>query len=348
MYSRVAEEIVQPPEIWKGTLMTQYHQLTDSYQRQFTYLRLSVTDQCNFRCNYCLPDGYCSDTAEPYLQLDEIQKIVEAFAINGTKKIRITGGEPTLRKDIAEIIHLCKSTPGIDTVALTSNGYKITQLLPRLVEAGLDQLNLSADSLQAENFHLITGHNKLQEVLNGIEQAVALGIKKVKLNAVLMREFNHHELQSFIAYVRERPISLRFIELMETGDNKDFFQQQHFSGAEIQQHLETNGWLQVLREPHAGPAVEYTHPDYSGNIGLIMPYSKHFCASCNRLRISSHGNMHLCLFAEEHHKLRPYLQSESSDQLAARLRDLLTVKKESHDLHQGNSGSTRHLAMLGG
>ena len=328
--------------------MINHTPIADTYQRRFTYLRLSVTDRCNFRCNYCLPDGYCADSQEDYLSLEEIKKVVEAFALNGTRKVRITGGEPTLRKDLVEIIHLCKSTPGIESVALTSNGYKITRLLPRLVEAGLDQLNLSADSLRAENFKLITGHDKLQEVLHGLTLATELGVKRVKLNVVLMREHNLEELSAFVHFVKNKPITLRFIELMQTGDNREFYQAQHVGGSEIQEQLEKTGWSQVLREPHAGPAVEYTHTNYQGNVGLIMPYSKNFCQSCNRLRISARGNLHLCLFAEDHHKLRPHLLNESSRELAKRIKTLLGYKNEAHDLHQGNSGSTKHLAMLGG
>lgn len=328
--------------------MQNNHHMTDAFARQFTYLRLSITDACNFRCNYCLPDGYCADNSDPFLTLDEIHKLVTAFAINGTRKIRITGGEPTLRKDLADIIRLCKSVQGIETVALTSNGYRITHQLPTLVTAGLDQLNLSADSLRADNFRLITGHDKLQEVLRGLDQALELGLKKVKLNVVLMKEHNRAELDDFIEFVKSRPIALRFIELMHTSDNADFFHQQHVSGNEVQDRLLEDDWLQVLRDPHAGPAIEYTHTDYAGNIGLIMPYSKNFCSSCNRLRVSSHGNLHLCLFSEDNQPLRAYLQDESAEQLAARLRQLVLGKKATHDLHNNNSGSTRHLAMLGG
>jgi len=323
--------------------------LTDRFNRRFTYLRLSITDQCNFRCNYCLPDGYCADgTSDTYLQLTEIQKIAAAFALNGTKKIRITGGEPSLRKDLSDIIRCCRETPGIETVALTTNGYKVTRNLRAWVDAGLNQLNLSADSLSPENFTLITGHDKLREVLSGVDLALELGLQHIKLNAVLMREFNQSEVQRFLDYVKQRPISLRFIELMETGDNTDFFNAQHVSGATVQTQLESQGWIQVLREPHAGPAIEYTHPDYAGNIGLIMPYSKDFCSSCNRLRVSSHGNLHLCLFSESHRSLRPYLAKETTEQLAARLRDWVLDKKETHGLHERNSGVTRHLAMIGG
>ncbi len=322
--------------------------LTDGFDRQFTYLRLSVTDACNFRCNYCLPDGYASTNCNSFLSLEEINKVVRAFSLCGTRKVRITGGEPLLRKDLQEIINLCKSSDGIETLALTSNGYNICKHLPQLYQAGLDQLNLSADSLQPAQFELITGHRKLHEVLSGLDLALELGIKKVKLNVVLMREYNHKELQAFLDFVRHRPVVLRFIELMETGENKAFFQKQHVSGQEIREQLEQAGWLQVLREPHAGPAVEFTHPDYAGNVGLIMPYSRDFCSSCNRLRVSSLGNLHLCLFGEEHYPLRPYLLEESAEQLASRIRDSLTQKKATHGLHQGNSGITRHLAMLGG
>ncbi|TVZ40132.1 cyclic pyranopterin phosphate synthase [Alteromonadaceae bacterium 2753L.S.0a.02] len=321
--------------------------LTDTYQRRFTYLRLSITDACNFRCNYCLPEGYRCESREPYLSLAEIRQISTAFALNGTKKIRITGGEPTLRKDLPEIISLCSNTPGIENIALTSNGYRITKLLPTLVNAGLTAINLSADSLQPEQFQLITGHNKLREVLSGIELALSLGIKTVKLNVVLLKQYNAKELTSFIAFVKHLPISLRFIELMRTGDNAVFFDQQHISGRTIQDTLEQQGWQPAVRAPHAGPAVEFSHPDYQGRIGLIMPYSRNFCTTCNRLRVSSQGNLHLCLFAEEHKRLRDLMPC-SDDELANHLKQLILSKRASHDLHQNNSGSTKHLAMLGG
>ncbi|SMF01199.1 cyclic pyranopterin monophosphate synthase subunit MoaA [Alteromonadaceae bacterium Bs31] len=323
--------------------------LTDGYARQLTYLRLSVTDVCNFRCNYCLPDGYLADNnCNNFLSLEEIHKISQAFALCGTKKIRITGGEPLLRKDLPQIIERCKSVEGIDTLALTTNAYSISKHLPKLVDAGLDQINISADSLQPENFQLITGHNKLDEVLSGLDMALERGLKKVKLNVVLMREYNRSELSDFLDFVRQRPIVLRFIELMETGDNKAFFKKQHVSGQEIRDELEQDGWLQVLREAHAGPALEFSHPDYAGNVGLIMPYSRNFCTNCNRLRVSSRGNLHLCLFGEEHHSLRPYILEESPQQLAKRIQHLVSFKKAEHGLHENNPGTTRHLAMLGG
>ncbi len=327
--------------------------LIDNYQRRFTYLRLSVTDVCNFRCNYCLPDGYCADSnnvehTDGPLNLDEIHALVSAFAANGTRKVRITGGEPTLRKDLADIIATCKSIDGIETVALTSNGYRLNKQLDNYIDAGLDKLNLSADSLSPETFRLITGHDKLQQVLQAVDQAIEQGIKTVKLNAVLLRQYNWRELEQFFNYVKQRPVTLRFIELMQTGDNGDFFKQQHVRGSELQQQLLAGGWVPKLRDAHAGPAVEYSHSDYRGNIGLIMPYSKNFCDSCNRLRVSSTGKLHLCLFADDNMNLRPHLLQEPTEQLADRVARLVLGKLDGHKLAQGNSGSTRQLAMLGG
>lgn len=330
--------------------------LIDRHNRRFTYLRLSVTDACNFRCNYCLPDGYCkTDDTQP-LSLDEIRPLVAAFAANGTRKIRITGGEPTLRRDLADIIDVCKSTPGIDTVAMTSNGYNLCKTLDSYIDAGLDSLNLSADSLQPETFKLITGRDKLDHVLNSIELAQARGLEKIKVNAVLMREYNAHEFDEFLNFVRTHAVTLRLIELMKTGDNEPFYNSQHVSGQNIQERLLNSGWLQVIRSPDAGPALEYAHPDYAGNIGLIMPYSKNFCDSCNRLRVSSAGKIHNCLFNQANGDLRPFLSSSSTTSsnknsaaaLSKYLRQVVLGKWEGHQLEQGYSGTTSHLAMLGG
>ena len=322
--------------------------LVDRHNRRFTYLRLSITDACNFRCSYCLPDGYCASAQDAPLSVEEIRLLVAAFAQNGTRKIRITGGEPTLRHDLAEIINVCKSTPGIETVTMTSNGYRLTKTLNSYIDAGLDSLNLSADSLQPETFKLITGHNKLEQVLNAIDLALDLGLTTVKVNAVLMREYNATEIGDFLEFVRNKPITLRLIELMQTGDNGDFYSAQHVSGIEIQQRLLKTGWLQVIRHPDAGPALEYTHPDYAGNIGLIMPYGQNFCDSCNRLRVASNGNLHNCLFNEANGNLRPLLIDGDTEKLGQYLRQVVLGKWQGHQLEQGFSGTTQHLAMLGG
>lgn len=323
--------------------------LHDLFGRQFRYLRLSITDVCNFRCNYCLPDGYQCESDRDFLRLDEIKRIAHVFGQNGTQKIRITGGEPSLRSDLAEIIATCKQAEGIDKVALTSNGFKLFDHIEHWKQAGLDALNISIDSLDPALFKLITGHDRLRAILKGVDKALSLGLNTVKINTVLMKELNAHQLQSYLDWVKDTPISLRFIELMQTGDNQSFFDKHHVAGSAIEQTLLQSGWTPAISSHDAGPAKEFSHPDYAGRIGLIMPYSKDFCATCNRLRISAKGKLHLCLFGEQGHDLRHLLQSdEQHHALADYVQHQLAQKEASHHLHQGISGSTRHLAMLGG
>ncbi|MDF1764183.1 MAG: radical SAM protein, partial [Oleibacter sp.] len=180
--------------------------LQDSHGRQFTYLRLSITDVCNFSCNYCLPDGYqCDSSAPAPLSVSEIQQLANAFAKLGTRKIRITGGEPAIRRDLVEIIRTVANTPGIEQVALTTNGYRLPEYISAWIDAGLTQLNVSIDSLDARQFHAITGHDRLQELLQGIALAQSLGFDNIKVNAVLMREHNHQQLDEFLAWIKTTP-----------------------------------------------------------------------------------------------------------------------------------------------
>lgn len=322
--------------------------LRDRFGRRFRYLRLSLTDVCNFHCNYCLPNGYQCDTSRDFLSRIELGRVVKTFAMLGTNKVRLTGGEPSLRKDLPEIIKLCKQTPGIEQVAITTNGYRITQQLKDWLDAGLDALNVSIDSLDPRMFQTITGHDKFDEVMRGIEMAIQLGVPRIKVNAVLMRQYNADQLGVFMNWIQDKPVTLRFIELMKTGDNGQFFAQNHVSGAGIKQQIIDQGWQRVLGESNAGPAQEFAHPEYQGRVGLIMPYSKDFCASCNRLRISAIGKLHLCLFSEHGIDLRQYLQQDDPLPLVKQIRLLLQDKKSSHFLHDGLTGATKHLAMLGG
>lgn len=321
--------------------------LEDKFGRRFHYLRLSVTDVCNFSCTYCLPDGYQCDTDRDFLSLNEITHIAKAFAGLGTSKIRITGGEPSLRKDLPQIINICANTPGVEHVAITTNGYKLPEHIQGWIDAGLTSLNVSIDSLDPRMFASITGHDKLQTILTGIDMAVAAGLQ-VKVNTVLMRQFNSNELTRFIEWLKNTPVTLRFIELMETGDNNLFFNQNHVSGESIKQQILAQGWGKIIRDKAAGPAEEFQHSDFAGNIGLIMPYSKDFCASCNRLRISALGKLHLCLFAEQGLDLRETIHSGDIRRLQHRLVELLGNKEATHWLQEGFTGATKHLAMLGG
>ena len=323
--------------------------LQDTQGRTYPYLRLSITDLCNFRCNYCLPDGCLDHHHQEALTIDEIRRLVTAFATLGVEKIRLTGGEPTLRRDFTEIISTIKQVPGIRKLAMTTNGYKMEQRVAQWLAAGVDAINVSVDSLDPRAFELITGHDRLREVLAGIEQAFACGLPAIKVNAVAMKGLNDQELETFLAWIEHRPISIRFIELMQTGTNKAFFQQHHFPGKTIQALLLERGWVRKVRQADAGPALEYCHRDYAGTIGLIMPYSQDFCNDCNRLRVTSLGQLQLCLFAQSGIDLRDLLHSDDQhDELVAQIRAALQHKGDGHFLGQGWTGGTQNLAQIGG
>nr|WP_217904509.1 MULTISPECIES: GTP 3',8-cyclase MoaA [Vibrio] len=326
-------------------------QFEDRFHRKFYYLRLSVTDVCNFKCTYCLPDGYqpSGQKNSSFLNLAEIRRIVKAFADCGTSKVRITGGEPSLRKDFTDIIHTVASTQGIKRVATTTNGYRMEKHIGEWRDAGLNQINVSVDSLDPRMFHQITGENKFHQVMAGIDRAFDVGFEQVKVNVVLMKDLNHNELPAFLHWIKDRPIQLRFIELMQTGEMDELFQQHHVSGVSIRNHLIANGWLLKVKAVNDGPAQVFVHPDYQGEIGLIMPYEKDFCASCNRLRVSAKGKLHLCLFGDRGVELRDLLQQDSQESaLIERIQTELQTKSVSHFLNDGNTGMTPHLASIGG
>ncbi|WP_345843518.1 GTP 3',8-cyclase MoaA [Shewanella algae] len=324
-------------------------QLQDNFGRRFHYLRMSVTDVCNFKCSYCLPDGYRPEGKPSFLTLSEIENLVAAFAKVGTRKVRITGGEPTLRKDFTDIIRAVADNSEIHTIATTTNGYRLEKHAKEWYDAGLRRINVSVDSLDPRMFYQITGENKFDEVMRGIDAALEAGFERVKINAVLLKDLNDKDLPRFLHWIKHTPIDLRFIELMETGLGHDYFKEHHLAGADIKARLEAEGWQYDQPAAEDGPAQNFSHPDYRGRIGLIMPYAKNFCASCNRLRVSAKGKLHLCLFTEHGVDLRDLLQShEQQDELIARLHQQLQQKKETHYLHQGITGVTQHLASIGG
>ena len=326
--------------------MTDTRPLTDPYQRRLSYLRLSVTDLCNYRCTYCLPNGYQGKAKPDELTLPEIHTLVTAFAASGTRKIRVTGGEPTLRRDLADIIAACKAASQIENVALTTNAYRLGKIFPAYRAAGLDKLNVSIDSFNPDTFQKITGKDQSQTILRDIETILNTGFTSIKINTLLLREHAQETLHDALDYIRTRPIALRFIELMQTGDNPTYFQQQHQTAAQLEQNLIAQGWQLQPRQPHAGPAREYSHPDYIGNIGIIAPYSKDFCTTCNRLRITAQGKMHLCLFGSVAHDLRPYLHDVGS--LKNQITQLVQQKPEHHYLHNKKVGLITNLSMTGG
>ena len=323
--------------------------IADNFGRTFPYLRLSVTDVCNFSCSYCLPEGYKKTGCEPFMRQDEIVRLVKAFVTLGTWKFRLTGGEPTVRKDFIGIAAAINAVPGVRKLAFTTNGYKLPERAQDYYDAGLRAINISVDSLRPDQFKNITGHDRLHEVLDGVQASFDAGFESIKLNIVLLKGLNDTELDHFIDFVEDKPISLRFIELMQTRDNQDYFKAHHLSGNVITEKLLMRGWSVRPRVEGAGPAQEFEHPDSSGTIGLIAPYSKDFCKTCNRLRISAKGALHLCLFGEGGYSLRDYLQSDDqTEELQEKILQLMNFKRSTHFLHEGNSGVREHLASIGG
>ena len=328
---------------------TAMSQLTDGFGRSFPYLRLSLTEACNFRCSYCLPDGYQADGRPQFMAVDEIERLVRGFAALGMHKIRLTGGEPSLRKDLPQIIATVAKVPGIRKVAITTNGCLLPRHLPGWHRAGLTALNVSMDSLQRERFHAITGHDRLPEIMQGLNLAQALGLQSIKLNAVLLRGLNDDELPAWMEFLRERPISVRFIELMRTGDNREYYERHHLRADVIIEQLLAAGWSERKRAADAGPAREFSHPEHRGSVGIIAPYSKDFCKGCNRLRVTARGDLRLCLFGDFGVALRPLQQSDDDqDALLARITTQLGLKAAGHGLHFGQTGLTPHLASIGG
>ncbi len=321
----------------------------DRFGRSFPYLRLSLTEVCNFRCSYCLPDGYQGEGRAGFLTLDEVRRLVRAFATLGMRKIRLTGGEPSLRRDITSIIAAVSAVPGIRQIALTTNGYALSRHVRSWREAGLQALNVSLDSLQPERFHAITGHDRHAAVTSGIEQALALGFDAVKVNVVLLKGLNDDELPAWVTYLRERDIAVRFIELMPTGTHRAYFERHHLRAESLERQLREDGWQLQTRGADSGPAQHYAHPDYRGRIGIIAPYSSGFCANCNRLRVTARGELRLCLFGEMGVPLRPLVQSDDDHEvLVERIAAQLGLKAAGHRLHEGMTGLTPHLASIGG
>jgi GTP 3',8-cyclase len=322
--------------------------LTDSFGRRFEYLRLSVDDACNFRCLYCLPDGYKKTEPEPSLTVDEVRRLVAAFAGMGFWKVRLTGGEPTTRQDIVELAEAVARTPGVERVALSTNGYRLKELAVPLSRAGVGSVNVSVDSLIVERFKEITGHARLVEVLQAIDQCIDLGLD-TKVNVVLLKGLNDDEVNAFMEYARPRKVSVRFIELMPTGSNTDFFAQRHLKTASLLPTLSAAGWVENPREPGAGPARVFNRPFYKGSMGIIAPYEKDFCSTCNRLRVTSRGRLRLCLFSEGEISLRHLLQADSQKaDLQEFVRSHIGRKEVSHYLPEGKTGDAKHFAMMGG
>ncbi|MBI3289455.1 MAG: GTP 3',8-cyclase MoaA, partial [Elusimicrobia bacterium] len=274
--------------------------LVDGFGRSFHYLRLSVEDACNFRCRYCLPNGYHKAETDSPLSVAEIGRLIRAFAGIGFWKVRLTGGEPTVRQDIIQIAETAARAPGVRRVALSTNGYRLAELAADLQRAGICAVNVSVDSLEPARFAELAGKDFLATVLAGIDRSLELGLE-AKINCVLMKGLNDGEFGRFVELARERPLGVRFIELMPVADNADFFAAHHLKASALVSWLGEQGWTERARGEGDGPARAFSKEGYAGSVGVIAPYAKDFCASCNRLRVTSRGRLRLCLFSEGEH-----------------------------------------------
>lgn len=324
--------------------------IQDRHERSFPYLRLSVTDVCNFKCTYCLPDGYKKPClVRKPLSVEEIRRLIDGFSELGVQKVRLTGGEPTVRKDIDTIAQAISAIPKIKTLAITTNAYCLDEKVTSFYKAGIRRINISIDSLKPDIFHKITGHDRLKKVLNGVEMALNKEFEAIKVNTVLLQGINVSEMDSFFEYVKFRPLEWRFIELMSTSDNAEYFKNHHIESSYLSKKLLAEGWKQENRGIDAGPALVFSHPDYLGKIGLIQPYRSDFCNTCNRLRVSAYGELQLCLFGEGRYDLRPLLQEEKQkNELKSCISKLLNLKPPKHYLHESQVRYIKHFSSIGG
>lgn len=267
--------------------------MKDAFDREITYLRISVTDLCNLRCRYCMPDGVCRKRHEDILSFEEIAEIVSAAAKLGVYKIRITGGEPLVRRGCVELCRMIAAVDGIREIDLTTNGILLPKYAAELKAAGVTRVNISLDSLDPRKYAAITGGGDLEEALGGIRAAQAAGLTPVKLNTVLIGGFNDDEIPAFVERTRKEPLELRFIELMPMGGH--FGPEAYLPGDAV---LDRVPELQPLPE-NGGVARLYRLPDGKGRVGLISPLSRHFCATCNRLRLTSEGSLKPCLHSNQ-------------------------------------------------
>ena len=327
--------------------------LKDSFGRSFPYIRLSITDVCNFKCGYCLPNGYQIDKSDnrKFLHLEEIKRLAKVFSRLGVSKIRLTGGEPTVRRDFFDVIKILKNEAEIKKVVITTNGYHLDKKAKKLVESGINGVNISIDSLDRNIFRNITGHDRLPEILKGIKNLQELNFDNIKINAVLLNNINASEkdFNNWAEFIKKNKVDFRHIELMRTGDNLDYFNKYHVSSKIFKDYLNKNKWIYQTFGKDAGPSLNYINPEYKGKFGIIAPYSKDFCRTCNRLRITSRGDLRLCLFGNTGISIRHLLQKDDQiEELQDLILGQMKFKKESHYLELGETGLTKNLSTTGG
>jgi cyclic pyranopterin phosphate synthase len=315
--------------------------LKDNYQRTINYLRISVTDRCNLRCIYCMPPEGLPPIEHKYiLRYEEIARILRIAADIGVTKIRITGGEPLVRKNITYLIKLIKNIEGIKDLSLTTNGVLLEQYAEELAYAGLDRVNISLDSLRPDRYRKITRGGDIDIVLKGIEAAQRAGLVPIKINMVPIRGINDDEIEQFAKITLEAPYQVRFIEFMPFGVEDMWSHEKFISTEELKSIVEHIGPLTSVKLRKSGPARYFRLDGAKGVVGFISPLSNHFCGECNRLRLTADGKLRPCLFSETEIDLKPALRGGAHDDEIERLFKLsIEVKPEGHNL------SIQHSAL---
>jgi len=323
--------------------------LQDRFGRSIEYLRLSVTDRCDLRCSYCIPKGF-KDFEEPanWLTFDEIERVVAAFTRLGTRRVRLTGGEPLLRRNLPELAGRLAALPGLQDLSLSTNATQLARHASALHAAGVQRVNVSLDSLRRECVNEITGHDSLPQVMSGLEAAKAAGLSPIKINMVAMKGINEADIETMISFCIANGFVLRLIETMPMGDsgrNTGYLDLQPV----LEQLRQRFGLLPQSSEMGGGPARYWRSADGDFTLGLITPISQHFCASCNRVRLSVDGTLYMCLGQEQSFALRPLLRAGISDAgLEDAIRQAIELKPERHEFREKPGKLIRIMSMTGG
>ncbi|HEX6924452.1 MAG TPA: GTP 3',8-cyclase MoaA [Longimicrobiaceae bacterium] len=326
--------------------------MEDGFGRRIEYLRISVTDKCNLRCVYCMPEeGLPWLRREDLLTFEEITEIVREMAQMGLRRLRITGGEPLVRRDLPRLIELLREIPGIEDIALSTNAVLLADQAAALREAGVDRINASLDSLRPERVDAIARRaGSAEKIFAGLRAAEAVGFAPIKVNCVVMRGMNDDELVDFARITLERPWHVRFIEVMPTGDNLEISRDAFVSADEILERIASIGALSPVEGPRGnGPARYFAFAGAPGTVGVITPMSHNYCDRCNRMRLTADGQLRPCLFGEMQTNLRDPLRR--GEPIAPLIRQTLRIKPERHWLAAGSdrgSGGLRALSQVGG
>ncbi|MCS7287112.1 MAG: GTP 3',8-cyclase MoaA [Anaerolineae bacterium] len=323
----------------------------DAYNRSISYLRISVTDRCNLRCVYCMPEhGVPLKSHHELLTLEEIVRVVKVAASLGITKIRLTGGEPLIRRGIVELVRMISSVPGIEDLAMTTNGILLPFFAHKLKEAGLKRVNISLDTLKPERFRQITRVGNLEDVIKGIEEAKRAGLTPIKINMVVLEGFNRDEVVDFARLTLQDEWHVRFIEVMPVGSEAENNLGKYVSMQEVREDIErTFGPLNPADLKGNGPARYFRLEGAKGTIGFITPVSEHFCYECNRLRLTSDGKLRPCLLSEFEVDIKAALRAGATDEeLREVIKEAVRLKPERHNLEASSFPRGRAMAEIGG